>query len=193
MINTMKTTTVLHPWHGVPPGEQAPRVVNAIIEIPQGSRCKYEIDKPSGLLKLDRVIFSSFYYPCNYGFIPQTYGGDKDPLDILVITSLPVVPLTLMEAKVVGVMQMVDGGDADDKIIAVAANDPGVNHYNNIEELPKHFFDELRHFFEEYKKLENKTVIVEEFGDKSTALKIIEEAIRYYKECFGTKEALLLS
>lgn len=177
-------TNVLHPWHSISPGEQSPRVVNAIIEIPQGSRCKYEIDKDSGLLKLDRVIFSSFYYPCNYGFIPQTYGGDKDPLDILVITSLPVVPLTLMSAKVVGVMQMIDGGDADDKIIAVAAHDPGVNHYNNIEELPKHFFDELRHFFEEYKKLENKTVSVEEFGDKSMALKIIEEAISYYKECF---------
>ena len=179
-------TNVLHPWHSISPGEQSPRIVNAIIEIPQGSRCKYEIDKDSGLLKLDRVIFSSFYYPCNYGFIPQTYGGDKDPLDILVITSLPVVPLTLMSAKVVGVMQMIDGGDADDKIIAVAAHDPGVNHYNNIEELPKHFFDELRHFFEEYKKLENKTVSVEEFGDKSMALKIIEEAIAYYKECFLT-------
>lgn len=175
----------LHPWHGVPPGDNAPRTVNAVIEIPQGSRCKYEIDKPSGLLKLDRVIFSSFYYPCNYGFIPQTYGDDKDPLDILVITSLPVVPLTLMEAKVVGVMQMIDGGDADDKIIAVAANDPGVNHYNNIEELPKHFFDELRHFFEEYKKLENKSVKVEEFGDKSMALKIIEDAIQLYKTNFS--------
>jgi inorganic pyrophosphatase len=181
-MNTQQHT--LHPWHGVPPGENAPRTVNAVIEIPQGSRCKYEIDKPSGLLKLDRVIFSSFYYPCNYGFIPQTYGDDKDPLDILVITSLPVVPLTLMEAKVVGVMQMIDGGDADDKIIAVAANDPGVNHYNNIEELPKHFFDELRHFFEEYKKLENKSVKVEEFGDKSMALKIIEDAINLYKTNF---------
>lgn len=178
-------TNVLHPWHGVPSGENAPRVVNAIIEIPQGSRCKYEIDKASGLLKLDRVIYSSFYYPCNYGFIPKTYGDDKDPLDILVITSLPVVPLTLMNAKVVGVMQMIDGGDADDKIIAVAANDPGVNHYNNIEELPKHFFDELRHFFEEYKKLENKTVSVEEFGDKSAALKIIEEAMKCYNLKFG--------
>jgi len=110
---------VVHPWHGVPSGQQAPRVVNAIIEIPQGSRCKYEIDKASGLLKLDRVIYSSFYYPINYGFIPQSYGGDKDPLDILVITSLPVQPLTLMEAKVIGVMQMVDGGEPDDKIIAV--------------------------------------------------------------------------
>jgi inorganic pyrophosphatase len=180
----MKTQYVLHPWHSVPYGENAPRVVTAVIEIPMGARCKYEIDKDSGLLKLDRVIFSSFYYPCNYGFIPQTYGGDHDPLDILVITSLPVVPLTLMDAKVVGVMQMVDGGEADDKIIAVAANDPGVNHYNNIEELPKHFFDELRHFFEEYKKLENKTVVVEEFGDKAQALNIIKEAITFYKETF---------
>jgi inorganic pyrophosphatase len=180
----MEPQTVVHPWHGVSFGEHAPRVVNAIIEIPQGSRCKYEIDKPTGLLKLDRVIFSSFYYPINYGFIPRTYGGDKDPLDILVITSLPVQPLTLMDAKVIGVMQMVDQGDPDDKIIAVASNDPGVNHYNNIEELPKHFFDELRHFFEEYKKLENKTVIVEDFGDKAKALQIIEEAIEFYKTTF---------
>ena len=180
----MLQTTVLHPWHGVSCGENAPRIVNAIIEIPQGSRCKYEIDKASGLLKLDRVIFSSFHYPINYGFIPQSYGGDKDPLDILVITSLPVQPLTIMEAKVIGVMQMIDGGDPDDKIIAVAATDPGVNHYNNLEELPKHFFDELRHFFEEYKKLENKTVVVEDFGDKAQALSIIEEAISFYKTTF---------
>ncbi len=182
---TNKQTTVKHPWHGVACGDEAPRIVNAVIEIPQGSRCKYEIDKESGLLKLDRIIFSSFYYPINYGFIPQTYGGDKDPLDILVITSMPVVPLTLMEAKVIGVMQMIDGGEADDKIIAVAAKDPGVNYYNNIEELHKHFFDELRQFFEEYKKLENKTVKVEEFGDKTTALKIVEEAIHFYQETFG--------
>jgi inorganic pyrophosphatase len=176
--------TVSHPWHGVPPGDQAPRIVNAVIEIPQGSRAKYEIDKDSGLLKLDRVIYSSFYYPCNYGFIPQTYGDDKDPLDILVITSQSVQALCLMQAKVIGVMQMIDSGDADDKIIAVAANDPSVNHYNNIEEIPPHFFDELRHFFEEYKKLENKTVTVNEFGDKATALTIIEDAFKLYKEHF---------
>src|SRR3954452_14805985 len=126
----MNTTTIRHPWHGVDCGEKSPRIVNAVIEIPQGSRCKYEIDKESGLLKLDRVIYSSFYYPVNYGFIPQTYGEDKDPLDILVITSLPVQALTLMEAKVIGVMQMVDSGDANNKIISVANNDPAVNHYN---------------------------------------------------------------
>src|SRR6478672_7751927 len=113
--------TVLHPWHGASFGSKAPEQVNAMIEIPQGSRAKYEIDKESGLLKLDRIIFSSFHYPVNYGFIPQTYGDDKDPLDILVITSIPVQPMCLMEAKVLGVMHMVDSGDADDKIIAVAA------------------------------------------------------------------------
>ncbi len=179
-----KLTNVLHPWHGVNYGEMAPRIVNAVIEIPQGSRAKYEIDKPSGLLKLDRVIYSSFYYPCNYGFIPQTYGGDKDPLDILVITSQSIVPMCLVTAKVIGVMQMVDGGDADDKIIAVAAHDPSINYINNIEELPKHFFEELRHFFQEYKRLENKSVVVEEFQDKSTALRIVQEAIDFYKENF---------
>ncbi|MFT3705864.1 MAG: inorganic diphosphatase [Agriterribacter sp.] len=180
--------TVVHPWHGVEPGDNAPRIVNAVIEIPQGSRQKYEIDKPSGLLKLDRVIYSSFYYPVNYGFIPQTYGDDKDPLDILVISSMSIQPLCLVQAKVIGVMQMIDSGDADDKIIAVANNDPGVNYINNIEEMPKHFFSELRQFFEEYKKLENKTVSVNEFQDKATALKIIEEAIRFYKENYGSKK-----
>jgi len=176
--------TVSHPWHGLSAGDNAPRVVNAVIEIPQGSRAKYEIDKASGLLKLDRIIYSSFHYPCNYGFIPRTYGDDKDPLDILVITSQPVQAMCLMEAKVVGVMRMIDHGDADDKIIAVADKDPSVNYYNNIEELPKHFFDELRHFFEEYKRLENKAVVVEEFQDKATALTIINDAIQFYKENF---------
>jgi inorganic pyrophosphatase len=176
--------TTSHPWHGVPSGDTAPAIVNAVIEIPQGSRAKYEIDKASGLLKLDRIIYSSFYYPCNYGFIPQSYGGDHDPLDILVITSQPVQALCLMEAKVIGVMQMIDQGEADDKIIAVAANDPSVNHYNDIEELPKHFFSELRHFFEEYKKLENKTVMVEEFGNRQSAYKIIQDALDFYKESF---------
>lgn len=176
---------VHHPWHGVSYGEGAPRNVNAIIEIPQGSRAKYEIEKESGLLKLDRVIYSSFYYPHNYGFIPRTYGDDKDPLDILVLSSISVQPLCIIEAKVIGVMQMIDGGDADDKIIAVAAHDMSVNHINNIEELPPHFFKELRQFFEDYKKLENKTVQVEDFGDKATALQIITAGINHYQEIFG--------
>lgn len=178
----LRNMQVLHPWHGVETGAKAPQLVNAVIEIPQGSRLKYEIDKPSGLLKLDRVIYSSFHYPANYGFIPQTYGEDKDPLDILVISSESIQPLCIVEAKVIGVMQMLDGGEGDDKIIAVAANDPSINYYENIEELPKHFFNELRHFFEEYKTLENKTVKVEEFGNKAEALKIIEEAMESYRQ-----------
>ena len=179
--------TVNHPWHGAHYGDKTPQKVNALIEIPQGSRAKYEVDKATGLLKLDRVIYSSFHYPVNYGFIPQTLGKDNDPLDILVISSVSIQPLCLVQAKVIGVMQMIDSGDADDKIIAVGNNDPGVNYINNIEEMPKHFFNELRQFFEEYKKLENKTVSVNEFQDKATALKIIEEAMRYYKENFGPK------
>lgn len=178
----LRNMQVMHPWHSVETGEKAPQLVNAVIEIPQGSRLKYEIDKPSGLLKLDRVIYSSFHYPANYGFIPQTYGEDKDPLDILVISSESIQPLCIVDAKVIGVMQMLDGGEGDDKIIAVAANDPSINYYENIEELPKHFFNELRHFFEEYKTLENKTVKVEEFGNKAEALKIIEEAMESYRQ-----------
>jgi inorganic pyrophosphatase len=181
------TQQILHPWHGVHYGEGAPGIVNALIEIPQGSRAKYEIDKPSGLLRLDRVIYSSFYYPTNYGFIPRTYGGDKDPLDILVLSSISIQPLCLVTAKVIGVMQMVDSGEADDKIIAVAANDPSINYLNNIEELPKHFFEELRQFFEEYKKLEKKTVVIDKFQDRATALNIIQDAIDFYKENFSNK------
>ena len=175
---------VHHPWHGVHYGDGAPRLVNAIIEIPMGSRAKYEIDKETGLLKLDRVIYSSFYYPTNYGFIPATLGEDKDPLDILVLSSQGVQPLCIIEAKVIGVMQMIDGGDADDKIIAVAAHDMSVNHMNNIEEMAPHFFKELRQFFEDYKKLENKSVVVEDFGDKATALQIIDAGIKLYKKTF---------
>jgi inorganic pyrophosphatase len=178
---------ILHPWHGAHYGDDAPGTVNAVIEIPQGSRAKYEIDKPTGLLRLDRVIYSSFYYPTNYGFIPQTYGGDKDPLDILVLSSISIQPLCLVTAKVIGVMQMVDSGEADDKIIAVAANDPSINYINNIEELPKHFFEELRQFFEEYKKLEKKTVVIDKFQNRATALTIIQEAIDFYKESFKDK------
>lgn len=176
--------TVHHPWHGVQFGEGAPGRVNALIEIPQGSRAKYEVDKDSGLLKLDRVIYSSFHYPVNYGFIPQTLGQDNDPLDILVLCSQPIASLCLIEANVIGNMQMIDSGQMDDKIIAVAAKDPSVNHYTSMSHLPQHFLLELRNFFEQYKVLENKKVLIDNFQDKDTACKIIQDAIDLYKTTF---------
>jgi inorganic pyrophosphatase len=179
--------TTLHPWHGASYGERAPAIVNALIEIPQGSRAKYEIDKATGLLKLDRVIYSSFHYPINYGFIPQTLGQDGDPLDILVFCSQSINPLCLVEAVVIGNMQMIDTGVQDDKIIAVAAKDPSVNHITSMDELPRHFLNELRNYFEQYKVLENKKVVIDNFQDKKTAELIIEDAITFYKEYFKNK------
>ena len=178
--------TITHPWHGVKYGPDAPAVVNTIIEIPEGSRAKYEIDKETGLLKLDRVIYSSFHYPVNYGFIPQTLGQDHDPLDILVLCSQTIRSFCLVRAKVIGNMQMIDSGERDDKIIAVAIDDPSVNHYENIDELPHHFLLELRNFFEQYKVLESKKVAIDTFQDKETALSIISEAINYYQEKLST-------
>ena len=175
---------VLHPWHGATYGETAPATVNAMIEIPQGSRSKYEVDKTTGLLKLDRVIYSSFQYPINYGFIPQTLGLDNDPLDILVICSQSIQSLCLVEANVIGNMQMIDSGQEDDKIIAVAAKDPSVNHITRMEELPQHFLLELRNFFEQYKVLENKKVEIDTFQDQLIAYKIIKDSINLYNETF---------
>jgi inorganic pyrophosphatase len=181
----MKTINVLHPWHGASYGSKAPEIVTAIIEIPQGSRTKYEVDKETGLLKLDRVIYSSFHYPVNYGFIPQTLGQDGDPLDILVLCSQSIQPLCLVQATVIGNMQMIDSGEKDDKIIAVASKDPSVNHMTSIDELPKHFISELRNYFEQYKVLENKQVQIEEFQSKEIAYQIINEAIEFYKQNFS--------
>lgn len=177
--------TVHHPWHGVHYGDKAPRQVNALIEIPQGSRAKYEVDKTTGLLKLDRVIYSSFHYPVNYGFIPQTLGQDNDPLDILVLCSQSIQALCLIEATVIGNMQMIDQGQMDDKIIAVATKDPSVNHYQQVGDLPDHFLLELRNFFEQYKVLENKKVEIDQFQDKDTAYKVITDAIGYYRTNFS--------
>jgi inorganic pyrophosphatase len=173
-----------NPWHDVTFGENAPSVVNGIIEIPKGSRAKYELDKDSGMLILDRVLFSSVYYPANYGFIPRTYCDDNDPLDILILSQIDIVPLCIVSAKVIGVMRMIDGGEADDKIIAVAEGDPSVNHINDISELPLHFISEMRNFFEDYKKLENKTVVVEEFQNKELAMEIVRKAIQDYNDKF---------
>ncbi len=176
---------MLNPWHSINPGERVPNVVNGIIEIPQNSRAKYELDKASGLLRLDRVLYSSMYYPANYGFIPQTYCDDKDPLDILILTQIVVVPLCIVPAKVIGVMHMLDQGEADDKIIAVAENDMSVKHLEDISEMPDHFFREIKNFFEDYKKLEHKTSVVEEFQGKDVAIEIVNKAIRDYTEKFG--------
>ncbi len=175
-----------NPWHSVNPGDKIPEYVNGIIEIPKGTRAKYELDKASGLLKLDRVLYSSVYYPANYGFIPKTYCDDKDPLDILILSQIDIVPMCLVESKIIGVMRMLDNDEADDKIIAVAAGDPSVNHINDISELPNHFISELKNFFEDYKKLENKKVVVEDFLNRELALQILQESINLYNKTFGS-------
>ncbi|MBK7608452.1 MAG: inorganic diphosphatase [Saprospiraceae bacterium] len=176
---------LFNPWHHVSPGNKLYLEINGIIEIPKGTRAKYELDKDSGLLKLDRVLFSSVYYPANYGFIPQSYCDDKDPLDILILSQIDIEPLCIVPAKPIGVMRMLDNGEADDKIIAVAAGDPSVNHINDISELPPHFISEMRHFFEDYKKLENKSVVVEDFLDREMAIQIIKDSFKLYQEKFG--------
>ena len=171
-----------NPWHKVETGENVPKLVNGIIEIPKDSRAKYELDKDTGLLRLDRVLFSSMYYPANYGFIPQTYCDDGDPLDIMVLSQIHVVPLCIVPTKVIGIMRMLDGGKNDDKILAVARNDMSVNHINDIGELPAHLLKELKNFFEDYKKLENKTVDVEDFQNAEIAEQVINDSISDYKK-----------
>jgi inorganic pyrophosphatase len=174
-----------NPWHSVSYGENVPITVNAIIEIPRNSRAKYELDKTTGMLRLDRVLYSSVYYPANYGFVPQTYCDDHDPLDILVLSQIDMQPLCIVEAKIIGVMRMLDQGEADDKLIAVCANDMSVAHYNDISELSPHFLDELRQFFEMYKKLEHKEVKVEDFENALLAQKILQQSINDYKSKFA--------
>jgi len=175
---------ILHPWHGAHYGAEQPAKVNAIIEISKGSQCKYEVDKTTGLLKLDRVIYSSFHYPINYGFIPQTLGEDGDALDVLVLCSQIIQPLCLVEVTVIGNMQMIDSGEKDDKIIAVASKDPSVNHLKEIGDLSAHFVAVLKNYFEQYKVLENKVVAIDHFQDRETAYHIIGEAIALYKQEF---------
>ncbi len=155
-----------------------------VIEISKGSKKKYELDKETGYMMLDRILYTSTHYPANYGFIPRTYGDDGDPLDVLLLCSEPINPLTLVRAYPVGVISMVDNGRNDEKIIAIPFNDPTYNQYSNIDQLPTHIFDEMRHFFSVYKNLENKTTAVNEVSDREEAVKIIQAAIDHYIDCF---------
>lgn len=178
----------MNPWHNVIVGEDAPNIVNAIIEVPKGSKAKYELDKECGLIRLDRILFSSVHYPANYGFIPRTYCDDQDPLDVLVLGQEPAVPLCLLRAKPIGVMRMLDEGKADDKIIAVHADDPEYSHYRSIEDLPPHRTIEIKRFFSDYKVLENKEVRVGDFFGVQKAIEIVKEAIELYKITFPKEE-----
>src|SRR5690348_1882483 len=171
---------MLHPWHDVSPGEHLPREFRTIIEIPFGSSVKYELDKESGLLKMDRVLYSAVYYPANYGFIPQTLAEDDDPLDVLVLCQEAVVPLTLIHARAIGLMTMIDSGKRDHKIIAVATQDPEFNSYHEAAEMPEHRLSMLRRFFLDYKQLEGKAVEVDEIQESKLAMPIIDDALARY-------------
>jgi inorganic pyrophosphatase len=172
---------LIHAWHDVSPGPETPRDFRAVIKIPLGSNVKYELDKETGLLKVDRIIHSAVFYPANYGSIPQTYAEDNDPLDVLVLCQEPVQPLALTKARAIGVMTMVDSGASDDKIIAVATNDPEFSDYIEARDLPSHRLLVLRRFFQDYKQLEGKQVQVEEIRPAYAALNIIEKSLERYK------------
>jgi inorganic pyrophosphatase len=173
---------MIHPWHDVSPGDRVPQEFRAIIEIPFGSSVKYELDKSSGLIKLDRVLYSAVYYPANYGFIPQTLAEDDDPLDVLVLCQEAVAPLTLMRARAIGLMTMIDAGKKDHKIIAVAVHDPEFNSYHEAQEMPPHRLLMLRRFFQDYKQLEGKAVEVEEIQAAATSYPVITDSLQRYSE-----------
>ena len=171
-------------WHDMDPKQITPTDFSAVIEIPKGSRCKYELDKYTGLLRLDRVLYTSTHYPANYGFIPRTYADDGDPLDVLVLCAESVQPMTLIRVYPIGVMRMLDDGREDDKIIAIPFSDPTYNNIRSIDELPAHIFDEIMHFFKVYKQLENKQTDVKTLYDREKAEQIVREAIDGYVEKF---------
>ena len=173
-------------WHDMDSSRITPENFMVVIEIPKGSKAKYELDKQSGLLKLDRILHTSTHYPANYGFIPRTYADDLNPLDVLVLCSESILPMTLIQCYPIGVITMLDNGRNDEKIIAIPFKDPTYNEYTDISELPKHIFEEMTHFFSVYKALENKETVVDEVKGKGEAVKIIEAAIKSYKEKFGS-------
>lgn len=174
-------------WHDISSERIKPDDFIAVIEISKGSKKKYELDKETGLIILDRILYTSTHYPANYGFIPRTYGDDMDPLDVLVLCSESIEPLTLVRCYPIGVMNMIDNGMGDEKIIAIPFNDPNFNIYKNINELPPHLFSEMRHFFSVYKELENKETAVNEFSGSEEAMKIIEYCIKNYNKVFNSK------
>jgi len=180
--------TASHPWHDLSPGGDAPTLVNCVIEIPRGSKVKYELDKDTGLCFVDRILYSSVVYPHNYGFIPKTLCEDGDPLDVLVLMQEPVVPMCFLRAKPIGVMQMLDQGEQDDKIIAVHADDPEFRHFTDISQLPQHRLAEIRRFFEDYKKNEHKEVRVDEFLGSDLAIQVVKDALNMYQDNYVPKK-----
>ncbi len=169
-----------HAWHDVAPG--TPSLFTAVVEIPLGSSNKYELDKTSGLLRLDRVLHSAVFYPANYGFIPKTLADDGDPLDVLILGAEPVYPLTLITARPIGLMTMMDQNELDYKVIAVGVNDPEYNTYHDVHELPKHRVAVIRRFFEDYKTLENKRVVVDDILPALDAVPVIEKSLAVYRD-----------
>ena len=172
-------------WHDISIERIKPTDFIVVIEISKGSKKKYELDKETGFIILDRILYTSTHYPANYGFIPRTYGDDKDPLDVLVLCSEAIEPLSLVRCYPIGVMNMIDNGMGDEKIIAIPFNDPTYNMYSNINELPNHIFNEMRHFFSIYKQLENKETAVNEFGGPTDAIDIVDHCILNYSNMFG--------
>jgi inorganic pyrophosphatase len=170
----------MHPWHDVELGEDSPHILNALIEVPMGSNVKYELDKKSGLIKVDRTLFSSVHYPANYGFFPRTLCEDHDPLDVLVLGQEPLVPLCIVRAKPIGLMKMIDQGESDDKVIAVHMDDQEYCHYSSIDELPAHRLAQVKRFFEDYKILEKKAVTVAGFLGPADAIAAIQDSIKMY-------------
>ena len=171
-------------WHDISPKRITPDDFICVVEISKGSKNKYELDKETGCLMLDRILYTSTHYPANYGFIPRTYGDDGDPLDVLLLCSEQINPLTLVRCYPIGVISMIDNGRNDEKIIAIPFNDPNYNMHTDIEQLPKHVFEEMKHFFTVYKNLENKTTAVNEVSGREEARKIVADAIDNYIESF---------
>ena len=172
-------------WHDISPKRINPEDFVAVVEIPKGSKKKYELDKATGMLMLDRILYTSTHYPANYGFIPRTYGDDLDPLDVLIICSEEIEPMTLVRCYPIGVISMIDAGRRDEKIIAIPFNDPNYNMYHEIHELPQQLFAEMSYFFTVYKSLENKqTAVNDEVGGREDAVEIIQEAIDNYIETY---------